>query len=42
MAPVGKDSALVVTLIAGNSHTALVKGTGGGTGVALVEIYELP
>lgn len=35
------EAALVATLPAG-SYTALVRGVGGGTGVALVEIYELP
>jgi len=35
------DSALIVTLAPGN-YTAQVSGTGGTTGVALVEAYELP
>lgn len=35
------DSALVVTLPAGN-YTAQVVGAGGATGVALIEVYELP
>jgi sugar lactone lactonase YvrE len=35
------DAALVVSLSPG-SYTALVAGVGGGTGEALVELYELP
>ncbi|MBI5769702.1 MAG: immunoglobulin domain-containing protein [Verrucomicrobia bacterium] len=38
----GKDAALTATLAGGNSYTAVVRGADGGTGVALVEIYELP
>ena len=38
----GKDAALVILLPAGNNYTAQVKGADGGTGEALVEIYELP
>ena len=37
-----KDAALMVTLNAGSSYTAQVKGADGGTGEALVEVYELP
>ena len=37
-----KDAALVVTLNAGNSYSVWVQGADGGTGEALVEIYELP
>jgi uncharacterized delta-60 repeat protein len=36
-----KDSALLLTLPPGN-YTALVNGANGGTGVALVEVYEVP
>lgn len=36
-----KDSALVITLSPG-SYTTQVSGVGGASGVALVEIYELP
>jgi hypothetical protein len=36
-----RDAALLVTLPPGD-YTALVSGTAGGTGVALVEIYEVP
>ena len=36
-----KDAALLVTLAPG-SYTAQVSGATGGTGVALVEIYEIP
>ncbi len=36
-----KDAALVLTLAPG-SYSALVRGNQGGTGVALVELYELP
>jgi hypothetical protein len=35
------DSAMVITLPPG-AYTAEVSGADGGTGVALVEIYELP
>jgi sugar lactone lactonase YvrE len=35
------DSAMVVTLVPGN-YTAQVVGVGGATGVALIEVYELP
>jgi len=37
-----RDAAVVVTLSAGSGYTAHVAGIGGGTGEALVEIYELP
>jgi len=36
-----RDSAMVVTLVPGN-YTAQVSGSGGTTGIALVEVYELP
>jgi cyclophilin family peptidyl-prolyl cis-trans isomerase len=36
-----KDAALLLTLAPG-SYTAQVSGAGGGTGVALVEVYEVP
>jgi hypothetical protein len=39
--PLHQDSALLLTLPPG-SYTALVTGVGGGTGIALVEIYEVP
>ena len=40
--PVGsKDAAVLVTLAPGN-YTALVKGSGDSSGVALVEVYEVP
>ncbi|MES2695687.1 MAG: immunoglobulin domain-containing protein [Verrucomicrobiota bacterium] len=35
------DSAVIVTLTPGN-YTAQVAGVGGATGVALIEVYELP
>ncbi|MBI5689797.1 MAG: immunoglobulin domain-containing protein [Verrucomicrobia bacterium] len=35
------DSALIATLAPGN-YTAIVTGAGGATGVALIEVYELP
>jgi hypothetical protein len=35
------DAALIVTLAPGN-YTAQVLGTGGTTGVALIEVYEMP
>jgi hypothetical protein len=40
--PVGsKDAALIVTLPAGASYTVKLRGADGGTGQALVEIYEV-
>jgi hypothetical protein len=36
-----RDAALVATLAPGN-YTVEVTGVGGTTGVALVEVYELP
>jgi hypothetical protein len=36
-----RDAALVATLQPGN-HSVLATGVGGKTGVALVEVYELP
>jgi hypothetical protein len=36
-----KDAALIVVLAPG-AYTAVVSGVGGQTGVALVEIYEIP
>lgn len=41
LAHLGKDSALAVTLPPG-AYTAHGYGKDGGTGVALVEVYELP
>lgn len=35
------DSAVIATLAPGN-YTAIVTGAGGATGVALIEVYELP
>ncbi|HEU5081551.1 MAG TPA: MBG domain-containing protein [Opitutaceae bacterium] len=40
-APASKDAALVVTLAPG-AHTAVVSGLPGASGVALIEIYEVP
>lgn len=40
-APTSRDAALVVTLQPG-TYTAQVTGAGGTTGVALIEIYEVP
>lgn len=41
--PVGSlDSAMVVTLPAGAAYTVQVTGVNGGTGEALVEVYEIP
>jgi alpha-tubulin suppressor-like RCC1 family protein len=37
-----KDAAFVVTLNAGSTYSVQVSGADGGTGEALVEIYELP
>jgi hypothetical protein len=37
-----RDSALVVTLAAGQSYTVQVSGVANATGEALIEIYELP
>ena len=39
--PAGRDAAFT-TLLAPGSYTVQVAGSGGGTGVALVELYELP
>ena len=36
-----KDSAVILTLAPG-SYTAQVKGADGGTGAALIEIYDVP
>ena len=36
-----RESALIATLTAGN-YTAVVRGVGGGIGVGLVEVYNLP
>ena len=41
LAPGARDAAWIGTVSAGRSYTAQVKGANGGTGVALVEIYEL-
>lgn len=41
LTPGSRDSALVVTLDPG-SYTAQVSGVGNGTGIAIVEVYELP
>ena len=38
---VAQDSAMIVSLAPGN-YTAQVLGVAGGTGIALIEIYELP
>ena len=37
-----KDAALLITLEAGASYTVQVKGADGGTGEAVVEVYEVP
>ncbi|MEN9813048.1 MAG: hypothetical protein RL479_1734, partial [Verrucomicrobiota bacterium] len=39
--PAGRDAAFTI-LLAPGSYTVQVAGSGGGTGVALVELYELP
>ncbi|MCX6933142.1 MAG: hypothetical protein NTZ29_10720 [Verrucomicrobia bacterium] len=39
--PASRDAALIVTLAPGN-YTAQVSGVNDTTGVALIEIYELP
>ena len=39
--PASRDAALLVTLQPG-SYTAQLSGVGGTTGVALIEIYEVP
>ena len=41
LTPGSRDAALVVTLAAGRGYTVQVSGVNGGTGEALVEIYEL-
>ncbi len=37
-----KDAAMIIELDAGSTYTVQVKGADGGTGEALVEVYELP
>lgn len=37
-----KDAALLITLPAGTTYTVQVSGADGGTGEALIEIYEVP
>ena len=37
-----KDAAMIVTLQAGTAYTVQCKGADGGTGQALIEVYELP
>ncbi len=37
-----KDAATIVTLDAGASYTVLAKGADGGTGQAIIEVYEIP
>ena len=39
--PASKDAALIITLVPGN-YTVQVSGANGGTGIALVEAYDLP
>jgi hypothetical protein len=39
--PASKDSVMLVTLPAG-TYSAKVSGADGGTGVALVEVYDVP
>jgi hypothetical protein len=41
LVPGGKDAAFTVSLPAGG-YTVQVSGADGGTGTAIVEIYELP
>lgn len=41
LAPGARDAALLATVSGGRSYTAQVKGVNGGTGIALVEIYEV-
>lgn len=41
LTPGSKDAALLATLSAGSTYTAQVSGADGGTGEALVEIYEV-
>jgi hypothetical protein len=40
--PGSKDAAMIVTLSAGKSFTVLARGADGGTGEAIVEVYEVP
>ena len=42
LTPNSRDSALIVTVRANQSYTVQVSGADGGTGEALVEVYELP
>jgi uncharacterized delta-60 repeat protein len=41
LSPGSRDAALLIELLAGN-YTAQVSGVGGATGIALLEIYEVP
>jgi hypothetical protein len=41
LTPNSRDAALVVTLNAGASYTVQVSGADGGTGEALIEVYEV-
>jgi len=36
-----KDASLIITLMPGN-YTAVISGKNDSTGVALIEVYELP
>jgi len=42
LTPGSKDAALVVTLTAGGLYSVVVSGADGGSGIALVEVYEVP
>lgn len=42
LTPGSKDAAMIVTLQAGTAYTVECKGADGGTGQALIEVYELP
>lgn len=40
--PASKDAALLLSINAGTSYTVQVSGADGGTGEALIEVYEVP
>ena len=41
-APPNDLEAAILTTVAAGNYTAVLSGNGGGTGIALVEVYKLP
>jgi hypothetical protein len=41
LAPMDERESAILTTLAGNAYTAIVRGMGNTTGVALVEVYNL-